>query len=100
MRRGTTPIHYFEIPFEKAIIKTVKIIYSQNNKTVLCKNTTDCEIEDGKISVRLTQEETLLFSCKAVVNVQVRILTKGGDALASDIIKVAAFECLDDGVLE
>lgn len=100
MIRGTTPTHIFEIPFEKALIKTVKITYSQNGTVVFCKNTEDCTIEDDKITVRLTQEETLACKISSLVSIQLRILTIDGDALSSDIMVDSVQNSLDDEVLE
>ena len=99
MERGTTPTHTFEVPFEKATIKTVKITYSQNDNVVFSKKTEDCTIEDGKISVKLTQEETLACKLNSLISIQVRILTQGGDALSSDIIVDTIQKSLDDEVL-
>ena len=99
MIRGTTPTHEFKVPFNKDMIKTVKIIYCQNDKTIFCKNTEDCTIEDGIISVTLTQEDT--FACKlgAFVDIQVRILTDRDEALSSNIMHDTVYKSLDDEVL-
>lgn len=100
MRRGTTPIHEFDVPFEKADIKSAKIVYSQEDQVILCKKTHDCSVEDGRITVRLSQEETLRFNCNKTVQIQVRILTLNDDAFTSDPITVLVSECLDGEVIE
>ena len=99
---GTTPTHTFEIPteIEKSLIKTVKIVYSQNNKVVFIKETEDCEIEEGKITVRLTQEETLACKFEPFVSIQIRILTHNDDALASNVMVDIVQRSLDDEVIE
>lgn len=99
MRQGTTPTHTFEIPLAKSLISAVKVIYAQGDKTVLCKRASDCDIEDGKISTRLTQEETFLFDCKKLVQIQLRVLTTGNDSLVSDIMRRSVAECLDGEVI-
>lgn len=100
MRLGTTPKHTFTFPFETSLIKELKIIYAQKNKTVLEKRLDDCEIETMSISCTLTQEETFSFEHGVIVEVQARVLTTDGDALASDICTITAERCLDNEVLE
>ena len=100
MRLGTTPRHTFIFPFETALIKELKITYAQNKKTVLEKYLGDCEVDVKSVSYTLTQEETFLFAENVNVEVQARVLTTSGDALASDIRIVTAERCLDREVLE
>lgn len=99
MIRGTTPTHTFEVPFVKEEIKTVKITYSQNDNICFSKRTEDCEIEDGKISVKLTQEDTFKCKLNAIVSIQMRILTQDGDALSSELLADTVQKSLDDEVL-
>lgn len=99
MRLGTTPKHTFTFPFETSLIQELKITYSQNGKTVLEKHLVDCEIGDNFCSVTLTQEETFLFAGCVAIAIQARVLTVGGDALASDIYYVESGKCLDREVL-
>ena len=99
MRLGTTPKHTFTFPFETSLIKELKITYAQKNKTVLEKHLADCEIETNSVSCTLTQEETFNFENGVNVEVQARVLTMGGDALASDIRIITAERCLDREVL-
>ena len=81
------------------MIKSIRIVYAQNTRTVLVKNTEDVTIGDKSVSVRLTQEETRRFSPTGNADIQVRILTVQGDALASDIIRVPVQDVLDNEVL-
>lgn len=100
MIRGTTPTHTFILPFSTEIVSAVRVIYKQGETEVLCKCETDCEKDGNAIKVRLTQEETLEFDCKKDVKIQLRVLTMGGDALASKPRIVDVGECLNDEVLE
>lgn len=100
MFKGTTPTHTFEVDIDTSLIKEVKIIYAQMGREVLVKRTEDCSIEDGKITTRLSQEDTFKFEANTVVTIQVRILTLGGDALTSNLMRAAVGKCLDDEVLE
>lgn len=99
MIRGTTPTHIFKVPLKASEIKSVEITYSQSDKEILQKTTSDCVIEDELISTTLTQEETLMFDHKFKVQFQVRILTSAGIALASKVIHMNAEQCLSDEVL-
>lgn len=96
MYRGTTPVHIFKISIDPKEIKDIKINYTQNGKLVLCKRLCDCDITDGKITTKLTQEETFRFDCRALVTVQMRVITTGGDALISLPIKRRPGECVGD----
>lgn len=103
MEIGTTPTHSFNIPkdiYEK--IKDVQIVYSQNNNIILKKRKNDfgVSLKDGKITVRLTQEETFKFDeTKNFVNIQIRVLTVGNDCFKSKVIVDTVGRCLDKEVL-
>ena len=99
MIRGTTPTHIFTVPFDTSIIKTVRVIYEQNNKKILYKRNEDVEISDNTISLKLTQEDTLKFKHGKNVKIQLRVLTNDGEAMNSAIIVDSVQECLDDEVL-
>lgn len=99
MRQGTTPIHTFDIPLKKSIIRSVKITYKQGDDIILCKRTGDCEIEDGKIVTHLTQEDTLRFECDKIIKIQLRVFTNDGESLVSDVMRRGIHECLDDEVM-
>lgn len=98
MIKGTTPTHTFTIPFDVSGIEKVKIIYAQDD-VVVCEKT-DCVLKGTTIQTTLTQEDTLKFDHKKAVQIQLRILTAGGQALASVIEKVGVSKCLDNEVLE
>lgn len=100
MIRGTTPTHIFNIPFDASNIKEVKITYAQDDKSVLEKHIEDCIVTDKQISVTLTQEDTFKLNCKKPVEIQIRILTPAGEALATIPQSVGICKCLDNEVLE
>ena len=100
MIRGTTPTHNFILPIDTNTIKCVRVTYAQNDKVILTKEATDCTLSGNTVSVKLTQEDTLALDCHYEVDIQVRALTLGNDALASDIYRVSVAKCLDGGVLE
>ena len=99
MRQGTTPEFVFELPFDTEGIKNAKIIFVTYGGYKLEKRLDDCAFEGNKIKVRLSQAETFRFDCTHPLKVQLRILTKGGDALTSETFCVDINECLDNEVL-
>lgn len=99
MIRGTTPTHIFNIPFDTSLVDEVKITYAQDDEIVLIKGTSDCVLDTNTIKVTLSQEDTFLFDHKKNVQVQVRLLTKSGEAFASIVENVGVSKCLDNEVL-
>lgn len=99
MIRGTTPTHTFVLPFDSVMVAEVMVIYAQDNEEVLKKDTYDCEKDGNEIRVTLTQEETLTFDHSRNVQIQIRVLTTGGQALASTIYTADVENVLNDEVL-
>lgn len=99
MIKGTTPTHTFKLPFDTSNIKKVMVIYAQNEKELFHKDTDECRLNGKKVSVTLSQEETLQFNHKRNVQIQVRVLTNNDVAVASQIKEVAIQNCLNSGVL-
>lgn len=100
MIRATTPIHIFELPFEcSTYISKCRVTYSQCGKTVVEKTEADVTYEDKTMRVQLTQADTKAFTCDALVKVQVRCLSTGGQVVASDIYTLRVADVLNDEVL-
>lgn len=99
MRRGTTPLHTFVLPFNTDTLAAVRIVYAQDGEPVLVKTADDCDMSGDKIEVRLTQKETLSFIEDKFAEMQLHVLTLGGEALTSNIVKDYVCRCLDDEVL-
>ena len=99
MIRGTTPTLEFSIPFDTSEIAEAFVTLSQNDTVIVDKPLEDCKCDAQKLSVRLTQEDTLKLSCDCNTDIQIRIRTKAGDALASDIARVNTDRILKDGVI-
>lgn len=100
MRRATTPTHEYELDIDTSIISQIRITYSQDGNIILTKNENDVEFVGNVAKVRLNQEETNLFGSDKIVEIQVRVLTLGNDAPASDIMRVPCERVLDDEVLK
>lgn len=133
--RGTTPYHSFDLPLTSDQIDTLYITYMQNDEVILDKqlgeegieivdSNVNSEVESetegetealtdeettptpsSKVTVHLTQEETLAFTFypaarKNIAVRQVRVLGTDGEAYASDPITERVFGVLKDGVIE
>lgn len=99
MRRLTTPEHKFTLQIDPSVISKIRITYAQNNAIVLTKKNDDVSLDGNVARVKLTQDETKKFVADKDVEIQVRVLTLGGDALASEIIKVDVQKVLDEEVM-
>jgi hypothetical protein len=98
MRIGTTPTHTFTLPEDiAAVTAKARVVYSQCNAVVLTKEVT--ALSGNDVVIKLTQEETLAFHNRRPVDIQVRVLTTGGDALTSDIFTCSCCDCLEKAVL-
>ena len=105
MTRGTTPTHTFTLPdnLKTATFSALYITYAQHGTTVLEKTLGDVTNNNGVLTCTLTQADTLAFEvldqrcgCDKV-DVQVRLKTSDGAAMASDIISVPVMDILKDG---
>lgn len=97
MYRGTTPTLKFSLPFDVSFIDVVWVTFSQKNKEIFTIETEDCVLEEKTITMELTQNQTLRLQGKDEVEIQVRILTHEGEALASNIFKTTVKRILKDG---
>jgi hypothetical protein len=107
MRRGTTPTHSFELPFDIPTEAKVRVVYAQGEKykeTVLVEREKKSLVISGnKIQLQLTQEETLRFDCTPYyrngkyepypVVIQIGVENQG-NAMWSDEIYTTVERCL------
>ena len=100
MIRGTTPTHRFKLPIDQTIIQSLRVIYAQGGTKVLVKELEDFKLSDGWAETKLSQEETLDFDASQAGEMQMRILTAGGDAPASGIHRTSVGRLLEDEVME
>ena len=109
MYRATTPKHIFHFNVDpNELFKEILITYNQNGSTILEKHKSDLTFEPEKDEcdhyvawLRLTQEETKLFSAepRAVCTVQLRVVTYAGEVAAGPIETVSVQSVLNDEVL-
>lgn len=99
MIRGTTPTLEFSIPFDTNQLAEAFVTLSQNGAVVVDKALTECMCDENKLSVKLTQEETLKLQCDCITEIHIRARTLEGEALASDILRERTDRILKDGVI-
>ena len=85
--KGSTPSLFFNTNAPLTNIKKMWLTFRQRDIIVLDKDESDITIVDSDtVKLKLTQEETLLFSSKYDIEVQLRIRYNGvtGAAVTSD----------------
>lgn len=95
MTRGTTPTITLTVnEVDLTDLKSVYVTFCQAGK-MLTKQSGDegVEITEHTVSILLSQEETLSFS-PGTAEVQLRGLTNGGNAFATNVGRVAVKEVL------
>ncbi len=98
MKRATTPRHTFSIPIDPNTVAQILFTYAQNGDIILEKTGADAVNEGGAWTITLTQEETNLFQ-PDYADVQVRVLTVEGKAMASEIMRLNVGAVLNDEVM-
>lgn len=104
MFRATTPLHKFVFDLDPELFKEILITYAQNGRIIVEKRKEDLSFEPAdndcyQASVKLTQAEANRFRA-GEVNIQIRVLTLGGDALACEIKTIPVKDVLNDEVLK
>ena len=99
MYRGTTPTLKFTLPFDTSTLDAVWVTIAQSGKVIINKTKSDCDLKGKDISVTLTQAETLALK-EDKTEIQMRVLTTDGIALASAIFREDTKCILKDGVIE
>ena len=95
--RGTTPRLTYRLPFPVADIAESYITVQQRGATVLEFSLEDCEVSENTISAHLTQADTLALNMTDRVKIQLRVRTKLGEALRTEITSVSVGQILKDG---
>ena len=97
--KGCTCEHSFTIPYAQSDIAAIVITYQQKGATKVEKSIDDCTFTDGKIHVKLTQEDTLKFDDDAIIKAQIRIRLHNGFATKSNIVETYTDSVLNNGVI-
>lgn len=96
MKRGTTCRHIFRTNVDLTSA-TVYVSYMQGKSIVIEKTNSDLTIQQRKVIVDLSQEDTLGFKAGQTVSCQIRYILEDGTADASNIITVSVQDVLKDG---
>jgi hypothetical protein len=98
MRQGTTPTIQITInDIDLNEMQNIYVVFEQNGY-ILKKESSDLDVEGNTISVLLSQEETLNFK-EGTCNIQLRMITKGGVAIASPIKTTKVYRVLNKEVI-
>lgn len=98
MRQGTTPTLQITVNnIDLADMEHIYVVFEQNGN-LLKKSMTDLKVENNVISVLLTQEETLSFK-NGNCNIQLRMITYDGIAMASPIKTINVYSVLNKEVI-
>ena len=98
MRQGTTATIQITInDIDLNEMQNIYVVFEQNGY-ILKKESSDLDIEGNTISVSLSQEETLNFK-EGTCNIQLRMITKGGVAIASPIKTTKVYRVLNKEVI-
>lgn len=97
MIRGTTPKLEFTIPFDTSQLAEAYITISQKGSIVIDKPLSEITCDGNVMILHLTQEETLKLKANSIAEIQIRVRTNTGEALASNIIQVSTERILKDG---
>lgn len=94
MRQGTTPTIQITInDIDLNEMQNIYVVFEQNGY-ILKKESSDLDIEGNVISALLSQEETLNFK-EGTCNIQLRMITKGGVAIASPVKTTKVYRVLN-----
>ena len=95
--RGTTPVHTITTAIDLTNAVVIYVTYKQKRNVVLEKTKDDIDVTAEALMIPLTQAETLKFSDKDEVRVQIRARFPDGNAVASNIMVGTIGEILKDG---
>ena len=73
MKQGTTQAILFSVDADLSLVDNIIFTFTNENKQVILQKTynIDDPLQNGKIVIPLTQEETILFSGKFLVEGQI-----------------------------
>lgn len=96
--RSTTPTIELSVPVATSTITKLSLVFVQDNNVVLKKALSDVVLGDHKVSVTLTQEETLVFK-QGNMAIRLKFKTTDGKVLASEKILTSVEDIEDTEVM-
>lgn len=97
--QGTTPVVEVKLGFDSDLLSEAYVTFTQGDKVVVEKSLQECTVDKRKLSVRLTQEETLLLMCDCKTEAQVKAKTTTGEVVASKIYTFSPKRILNTEVI-
>ena len=94
--RGTTALHEFYTELPTDGLTALYITYVQNDEVIVEKQLSDATLEEGKISVTLSQADTLAFVA-GKARCQIRVKYINDSAFATDEVGCIVMEILKEG---
>ena len=99
IRRACSYRAEFTLPEEAASYSAILVTISQRKKQIINKGKTELDLDGIRVTLRLTQEETLLFSSDAAAQIQLRAYKSPYDAPGSKIWTIEVNPSLNEEVL-
>lgn len=99
MTRGTTPTNIIDVDIDLTGATDIYVTYVQNGHTIMEKTLGDMTVDEERLTIRLTQEETFVFDPKKKVAVQIRAKFADNTAVASNIMYVGVENILKNEVI-
>ena len=101
MRRGTTPTLVLTVSnFDLTTAKSLYVTIAQfGNKLTKKSGDSSLKVEADTVSIWLTQEETLSFKSGSA-EIQLRGISEGGEAFATEIAHIPVESILLEGVIQ
>lgn len=97
--RGTSPTFTFILPNSYSTVSSAIITFAQRRIGYKVeKALSDCTVSDGKLTLKLTQDDTIAFK-RGTAELQLR-LGFGGNAYASPIYRFKVRDILSDEVIK
>ena len=97
--QGSTPTHKFKTPYTREFVDSAVVTYAQNGEALFNKEGAEVTVEDNAILVELTQEETLKFDESRDVHIQIKVKSRNGKVIPSNIIYASVEEVLNREVM-
>lgn len=96
IRRGTTPTMFFDMPYSMEYIEGGYITFEQRGELLYEKTFQEpcVQVEDGRVSVELSAEETLMLTEEDALRVQMVVCLIDGKNAASGICEISVLDGL------
>lgn len=92
--QGTTPTLSWDIPYDAAMIATANVIIQQLGRTMVEKTLKDCMCEENRLSLTLTQEETLKLDHRYAAKIQLAVRAIGTETVRTVVDDIQIAEAL------